>query len=280
MLDLRNAQHIQDSRDLLRILKSEKQVNDVLDRSVFAGNNSEKLKKDILWRAQYVGQSVNFWELAKADLPWQISEGSHLNMNGPSEGVRTTKLENVSQSLARHAYYKDAYIARSPFRCFHRSDGFLLTMSPAAGVNYLNTNLPYYLNMSREELAESNFASVFAQVFKEFSETGTETWYRKDVEWFLVYLITEIGTTPHNIRQGYSVPSLMDAYDAIVHELGNVVGDPPHNENGETPADRIAFAQNRMEESLDQCKRLNADLRESLNSVRICSYKNLPDKSC
>lgn len=92
-------------------------------------------------------------------------------------------------------------------------------MSPAAGVNYLNTNLPYYLNMSREQLAETNFASVVAQVFKEFSETGTDSWYRNDVEWFMVYLITEIGTTPHNIRQGYSVPSLMDAYDAIVHEL-------------------------------------------------------------
>jgi hypothetical protein len=97
--------------------------------------------------------------------------------------------------------------------------GFFLTMSPAAGVNYLNANLPYYLNMSPEALAEQNFASVYAQIFKEFSETGTDTWYRKDVEWFLVYLITEIGTTPHNIQQGYSVPSLMDAYDAIVHEL-------------------------------------------------------------
>lgn len=123
MFDLRSAQHLQDSRDLLRILESEKHVNEVLDRGIFAGNNSEKLRRDIIWRAQYVGQSVNFWEMAKADLPWQISEGSHLNMNGPSEGIRTTNLENFSQSLARHAYYKDAYIARSPFRCFHRSDG-------------------------------------------------------------------------------------------------------------------------------------------------------------
>lgn len=30
--------------------------------------------------------------------------------------------------------------------------GFLLTMSPAAGVDYLNTNLAHYLDMSREEL--------------------------------------------------------------------------------------------------------------------------------
>src|SRR6187551_1240546 len=92
-------------------------------------------------------------------------------------------------------------------------------MSPAAGVDYLNTNLSHYLAMSRDDLCQEHFASAVAQVFLEFSESGTRTWYRKNVEWFLVYLITEVAATPHNIRQGYSVPSLMDAYDAIVHEL-------------------------------------------------------------
>lgn len=92
-------------------------------------------------------------------------------------------------------------------------------MSPAAGVDYLNLNLPHYLELSREDLSRDNFASATAQVFREFSKTGTQTWFRKNVEWFLVYLITEVGVTPHNIRQGYSVVSLLDAYDAIVHEL-------------------------------------------------------------
>ena len=92
-------------------------------------------------------------------------------------------------------------------------------MSPAAGVDYLNTKLPDYLEMPREDLCQEQFASTIAQIFLEYSETGTQTWFRKTVEWFLVYLITEVATTPHNIRQGYSVPSLMDAYDTIVHEL-------------------------------------------------------------
>jgi hypothetical protein len=97
-------------------------------------------------------------------------------------------------------------------------------MSPAAGVDYLNANFPNYLDLPREDLSEEDlsresFTSATAQIFLEFSKTGTQTWFRKNVEWFLVYLITEVGVTPHNIRQGYSVPSLMDAYDAIVHEL-------------------------------------------------------------
>ena len=92
-------------------------------------------------------------------------------------------------------------------------------MSPVTGVDYLNTNTQHYLQMPTALLQHDNFASAAAQIYREFSEWGTDTWFRKDTEWFLVYLITELGSTPHNIRQGYSVPSLMDAYDAIVHEL-------------------------------------------------------------
>lgn len=217
--DLRSTHWVQDSRDLLRMLKDEEKISDVLDRSVFTGMNDERLKKDIKWRAQYVGQPVGFWDLAKADLPWQISEGSHLNMNGPSEGLRGTKLQKVTQALCRHSFFQDSHIARNPFRCFHRDDGFLLTMSPAAGVDYLNLNLPHYLELSQNDVTEENFASAIAQVFLEFSETGTDTWFRKNTEWFLVYLMTEVAATPHTIRQGYSVPSLMNAYDSIVHEL-------------------------------------------------------------
>jgi len=123
--DLRSTKSVQDSRDLLRILKTDQRISSVLDRGIFAGDNNENLKKDVTWRAQYVGKPLEFWELAEADLPWQISEGSHLNMNGPSEGIRTTKLERAAHTLTRHAFYKDAYIARNPFRCFHRDDGML-----------------------------------------------------------------------------------------------------------------------------------------------------------
>lgn len=233
--DLRSTRSIQDSRDVLRILKSVPHISNKLDAQVFDGDNNENLVKDVEWRAQYVGKDVSFWDLAEADLPWQLSEGSQFNMNGPSEGIRTTKLEQVTQSICRHPQFEHAYIARNPLRCFHRDDGrsnthtvyndvltrtgFLLTMSPAAGVDYLNTNLQHYLHTPSDELNTDNFASGVAEIFREFSETGTDTWRRKNVEWFLVYLVTELGTTPHNIRQGYSVPSIMDAYDAIVHEL-------------------------------------------------------------
>ncbi|KAF7567174.1 hypothetical protein A1F94_007429 [Pyrenophora tritici-repentis] len=100
--DMHNTQSIQDSRDLLRILKSDDQFKTKLDTSVFVGDKDQNLRKDVEWRTDYVGKTVNFWELAESDLPWKLSEGSQFNMNGPSEGIRTTRLEQVSQSLTRH----------------------------------------------------------------------------------------------------------------------------------------------------------------------------------
>lgn len=46
---------------------------------------------------------------------------------------------------------------------------------------------------------------------------------------------------------------------------------PLDNLNGEIPIERIAFAERMMEESTKQCKRLNADLQESMNSVEYPS---------
>jgi hypothetical protein len=48
----------------------------------------------------------------------------------------------------------------------------------------------------------------------------------------------------------------------------DVQGNPLGNEKGETPSDRIAFAEHMIEESSAQCKQLIADLRESLNTVK------------
>jgi hypothetical protein len=118
-------------------------INDVINRDVFKGDNNENLKENLMWRADHVGQSVDFWELAKADLPWQIAEGGHINMNGPSEGIRTTMLEMPTQSLTRHVFFKDAHVARNPFRCFHRDDGMSVSFSRRAVGDFSHKQASY-----------------------------------------------------------------------------------------------------------------------------------------
>jgi len=55
--------------------------------------------------------------------------------------------------------------------------------------------------------------------------------------------------------------------DSMPELQSSQTSDSAGSEDGEKPLDRIAFAEHMMEESGAQCKRLGADLRESLNSV-------------
>lgn len=41
-----------------------------------------------------------------------------------------------------------------------------------------------------------------------------------------IYLITEIGVTPHNLRQGFNAPSLDHAYQSVIQDLVCMVYPP------------------------------------------------------
>lgn len=34
-----------------------------------------------------------------------------------------------------------------------------------------------------------------------------------------IYLFTEVGVTPHNIRQGHNAPSVENAYQSVIQDL-------------------------------------------------------------
>lgn len=41
----------------------------------------------------------------------------------------------------------------------------------------------------------------------------------RTTEWFLVYLLSEVGCTPHPIRQGFNAPSMEHAYSVVIQDL-------------------------------------------------------------
>ena len=138
---------------------------------------------------------------------------------GPRDGLRPIQRHVEKQVLGAHPFYKNAQLVRNPFRTFHRSDGFLLSLSPMAGVNYLDKNFNRHLSEPIDALFENDDASAVGHVFQAFADQGTNTWHRKTVEWFLVYLITEVGVTPHNFRQGCNAPSFESAYSSVIQDL-------------------------------------------------------------
>ena len=95
-------------------------------------------------------------------------------------------------------------------------------MSAAKGVDFLDKNLFDYIHTPSDLLLTMPKVSAIGYVLREFLEKGTNTpgqWHRQTVEWFLVHLITEIGTTPHNIRQGHSQLGVLDIYQEVIREL-------------------------------------------------------------
>ena len=149
----------------------------------------------------------------------QLSEGLAMGAMGPRDGLRPIVRHVDKQILSSHPFYNNAQLVRSPFRTFHRSDGFLLSLSPMAGVNYLDKNFNRHLSEPIDALFDNDDASAVGTCIKAFADKGTNTWHRKTVEWFLVYLITEVGVTPHNFRQGCNAPSFESAYSSVIQEL-------------------------------------------------------------
>ena len=163
---------------------------------------------------------AHYWNMAASDMPWQLSEGIAMGgFGGPTEGLKPVGRHIEKQTLASHPFFRKAQLVRDPFRTFHRGDGYLLTLSPMAGVNFLDKNLMQHLSEPVDAMFDNDQASAVGHVFNAFAEGGTNTWHRRTVEWFLVYLLSEVGCTPHVIRQGYNAPPMESAYSVVIQDL-------------------------------------------------------------
>ena len=103
-------------------LKTQSEIQDILDQKVFDSGHNQYLAKDVRWRGHHLRLKPTFWQTVKSDLPWLLSDGD-LNMKSPAAVSRETNLELKKQTLQDHPVYRDAYVARDSFRCFHRGDG-------------------------------------------------------------------------------------------------------------------------------------------------------------
>jgi hypothetical protein len=95
-------------------------------------------------------------------------------------------------------------------------------MSAAKGVDYLDSRLEEYLCGPPNSITSNHNASVVGYVMKHFESKGTSTpgqWHMATVEWLLVHIITEVGVTPHNFREGRNIGGIMEAYEDILREL-------------------------------------------------------------
>ncbi|KAL9603603.1 MAG: hypothetical protein Q9219_001106 [cf. Caloplaca sp. 3 TL-2023] len=219
VLNLRSHSNFQEMRDVYLLLSNLTELDEDLDQASFKNDRNSSLQSDIQWRENHLGLTASYWNLVASDMPWQLDEGLSIGIRGPLEGLQPITRHVEPQMLSTHPFFRDSHLVRNIFRTFHRADGVLLTMSPMAGVNYLDKKLLQHLSEPIHAIFGNENAFAPGNVFSAFADQGTNTWHRRTVEWFLVYLITEVGVTPHAQRQGYNAPELDNAYQAIIQDL-------------------------------------------------------------
>ena len=106
------------------------------------------------------------------------------------------------------------------------------------GVNYVDKDLAEKLKEPPQCRIFDESVSALARVWQVFEKTGTSTWPSETVEWFLVYLITEVSITSHTISQGYNAPSLLKAYEAVALDLVSILDSPSEKGKMKKPLDR------------------------------------------
>lgn len=219
ILNFRHRDNFQEMRDTWLLLHNMHELDEDLDESTWKNDHNASFHHDVDWRAGHLGMKPTFWNLVDSDMPWQLSEGLAMGSQGPKDGLRPISRHVDRQTLSSHHFYSDAQLVRNPFRTFHRGDGYLLTLSPMAGVNYLDRDFSRHLAEPIDTIFGNDDASAVGHVYEAFAQNGTGSWHRRSVEWFLVYLLTEVGTTPHNFRQGCNAPSFESAYSSVIQDL-------------------------------------------------------------
>ncbi|KAL8827563.1 MAG: hypothetical protein Q9170_006968 [Blastenia crenularia] len=231
VLNFCDRHHFQNLRDVYHFLHDSPALTEELNQECWMGfepkwkTDGKGVIDDLEWRTTHLGLKEDwkslpdYWTACTSDIPWQISESLSAPVYGPLDGLHPTLWQSDKQALHKHNFFGSAQVVRDPFRCFHRGDGFLLTLSPMRGVNYLDRNFKRHLEEPGNAIFDNDVASAIAFVRRQFEDTGTQKWHRATVEWLVVHLLTEIGTTPHIWRQGCNAPSLEGAYQAVLQQF-------------------------------------------------------------
>ena len=121
ILSLRERRYLQDQVDVFNILRDIPELNQRLNS--VNQHPEHGLYYDMVWRAGHLGGSRDFWDFARSDMPWQLTEGIRSDLDEP-DMYQIPEFEN--QMLSQHGVYSKAVLVRDSFRCFSRNDGMTL----------------------------------------------------------------------------------------------------------------------------------------------------------
>ena len=236
IISLRDRQYLQDQLDVFNILREFSELTKDLDVRNRQYGWDSTINNAINQTAKQFKIGKDFWQLATTDIPWQLGEGTRFSLLDTDLGTNAVSLTAEEQILSRHPRYANSVLVRALFQCYHRADGelpsdtsssvlnpllagYVLTMSPTAGINFLDRNMLQDIQVrpgTRAAVDDTSFVGAF---MKRYCTSGTKHWPAKTPEWFIVDMITQLLITPHSLATGRTVPEIQNAYLPLVRDL-------------------------------------------------------------
>lgn len=124
-LHFRDRDEIEHLRNVVHDLRPEKDLAALLTKSIFDNDKNENLQDDMNWRINdQFGRKLDFWNLAKSDVPLELSERIASPDDGPLRAEYGGEGPLDGSVLAtRVPQYQNAHLVVAPFRILHRADG-------------------------------------------------------------------------------------------------------------------------------------------------------------
>ncbi|KAL9628878.1 MAG: hypothetical protein Q9204_005599 [Flavoplaca sp. TL-2023a] len=219
---LRDKQYLQDQLDVFNILRGLDSLMDDFDIPSTSRTEEQpsqpNMNRTMESMAEMYDLGTSFWHLCLTDIPWQLGEGTRTSLLDADLGINPASTIVQNQFLSRHPSYENAVLVRSLFQCYQRT-GFVLTMSPLAGVNYLNRSNLQEIQSRPGTRAANDRPSFIRYFMQKYRQTGTTQWPIKSTEWFVVELLTQLLITPCHSSWSAPVPGIQNAYAPAVREL-------------------------------------------------------------
>ena len=237
ILNFRDRRYLQDQIDVFNILRDIPTLRQKLDSTNWAKDRNDNLLMDIEWRVKRDGTTSGFWDLARSDLPGQLTEGAGGTSSEPN--MQPTA-EIDEQMLSRHKIYSDAVLVRDSFRCFLRRDGkclctlkstitksflgMLLTMSAANGVHNLDKESLQILRTPPNAGIHDREYHILEYLRYRGPNIGCfddkfRDWSAPNTECLMLAILVTLQWTPTNPQSGKGVSAIQDAYIPIVRDL-------------------------------------------------------------
>ena len=135
-LQFRQTDELQHLRDVYTLLKERQDLTDTLNKLCLTGDNNETFEGDIAWRLKQLGKRLNWWDLAVADIPFELSErlgfGDDGPLRHPSFGTTSVDLSVLGSKCDQ---FEHAQLVLAPFRCWHRNDGTFPSLANLSAYN-------------------------------------------------------------------------------------------------------------------------------------------------